>query len=98
MIESDPNIANLSLYGSVSVKPGLYIGKKSKAHIMISTSNKVIAFAGSMILVNGRRAVIYRELIISKRGCIDTPNKNVSQPLVAIRVNSVFSVLSGVTI
>ena len=87
----NPNQSNLSENGSVSVNPGFASGKKSKATMETITSNRVIAFAGSVTLVNGRRAVICKELIMSKRGCIETPKRKVSQAFVVMSARSEFS-------
>ena len=47
------------------------------------------------MLFNGSRAVICRELIMSNKGCIETPKKNPTHELVAMRVNIVDYAVSG---
>ena len=87
----NPNQSNLAENGSVSVNPGFASGKKSKATMETMTSKRVIAFAGSVMLVKGRRAVICKELIMSKRGCIETPKIKVSQAFADMSASSEFS-------
>ena len=48
-------------------------------------------------MCSGKRAVVYKELIISNRGCIETPKKNASQVLEARIVTSVVFVFSELT-
>ena len=56
-----------------------------------------IALDGIEKLFKGSRAVTYKELIMSNKGYIEMPNKNVSQPFVAMTVTSVVSVSYAVS-
>ena len=49
------------------------------------------------MFVSGSSAVIWRELIMSNKGYIDTPNANVSQLFAAMIVNKALSVVFTVT-